>query len=475
MTRPGVRSAALIALFAASAAIGCSFDGDGLLGPGACDKPEILQSVVASNPDNVLSALVTAQTRFADSVAVRFEGTNGTATPTGVTPALVPLQLSVTVPVLALFPTTNYALRVLAFNKCGTVTGAPLGFATQALPQDLPTFSASGPSPAPGYVAFAAGNYGLVIDNTGRVVWYHRFPNGPGLSFQPQPNGRYMARPNPAPGELPKWMEIDPLGNLTRTLSCARGLPARPHDILVQPDSSYWLLCDETRTVDLSSSGGSSQAQVSGTVVQHISATGQVQFDWSPFDHIEIDLGDLQPADLTAVINWTHGNSLDLDSDGNLLVSFRNLSTVLKIDSHTGAVIWRMGGSRNQFTFENVGMPPFARQHGVRAVSAGHVLLLDNLGDPVATRAERYAYDEVLHTVRLSNSYFSDTPALSQIGGSTQGLPNGHALVSFGSAGSVEEYDETGNVVWRILGNSGYVFHATRIRSVYRPGVGDPH
>jgi len=245
--------------------------------------------------------------------------------------------------------------------------------------------------------------------------------------------------------------------------------------MLAEADGSYWGMCDEVRTVDLAKAGGSPQALVLGTGVQHVSQAGAVLFEWSPFDHFEIDLAALDVADRTgSPINWTHGNALDLDTDGNLLVSFRNLSEVIKISTRTGAVIWRMGGARNQFTFENVAAPSFARQHGVRATGPGRLMLLDNLGDPLASHAERYEYDEVRRTVRLSSSYASSTRAIAQIGGTTQSLPGGRSLVSFGNGASVEESDAAGNITWRLEGNPGYVFRAQRIRSLYHPGVGDP-
>jgi hypothetical protein len=104
--------------------------------------------------------------------------------------------------------------------------------------------------------------YGVVIDNTGRVVWYHRFPNGPGLSFMAEPNGRYVARPStPDPADLEPWVEIDPLGNTTRTLGCAFGLQPRPHDLISDRDGGYWLLCDEVRTMDLTAVGGVAEAR----------------------------------------------------------------------------------------------------------------------------------------------------------------------------------------------------------------------
>jgi hypothetical protein len=117
---------------------------------------------------------------------------------------------------------------------------------------------------------------------------------------------------------------------------------ARFHDLIAKPDGSYWLLCDETRIMDLSAFGGAAAAQVMGTVVQHVSEVGAILFQWSPFDHFQIT--DLDAASRTgAMVNWTHGNALDLDADGNLIVSFRSLSEITKIDTRTGAVMWRMG------------------------------------------------------------------------------------------------------------------------------------
>ena len=52
-------------------------------------------------------------------------------------------------------------------------------------------------------------------------------------------------------------------------------------------------------------------------------------------------------------------------------------------------------------------------------------------------------------------------------------LGKGRTVFAFGNGGSVEESDAAGNVTWKIDGNSGYVFRAERILSLYRPGVGD--
>lgn len=471
MRPSGGRRAALAAtLFAAAG--GCGLAEGGPADPSPCRAPEILSSAVSANPDNVLSAVVTARVRLADSVALRF-GPAGTALDS-VTPTVVVVGDSVLVPALGLLPDTPYTLQLVAYPECGTLIGATLGFMTGRLPPDLPSYTASGSDPSPGYVVIAAGMYGLVIDNTGRVVWYHRFPNGPGLNFQAQPTGRYVARPSPSvPTEPTLWVELDPLGSVTRTFGCARGLQPRFHDLLAEPNGSYWVMCDEARMLDLSSLGGVVNAQVLGTVIQHISESGTLLFEWDPFDHFAIE--DLDPAERTgANVNWTHGNALDLDSDGNLLVSFRSLSEITKIDARTGAVRWRMGGRANQFTFQDTAEPAFLRQHGLRVSGGARFTLLDNLGEPGGSRAERYEYDEAQRTVRLTGLYGTGAGVTALVGGTTQTWSAGRVLVSFGSGGRVAEYDAAGNLMWRIEGSSGYVFRAQRIRSLYHPGVDSP-
>ena len=471
MRRRGVHRVARVALTAAAALVAaCDL---GRSSSPAC-AAQILDAHVLANADNAISALLSVKARGVDSVAVRFAVKGGSLD--SVTAAVAAsgdpsMSDSVIAPVLGLLPQTEYTLVPVGYAACGGVSGSSVAFTTGALPADLPTYSTSGADPTRGYVAFAASPYGIVIDNTGRVVWYHRFPGGSGLNFQAQPQGRghYFGLP---PGQPARWMEIDPAGTVVRTFGCARNLQPRFHDLIVLGDNSLWLLCDETRSMDLTPFGGMANAQVTGTVVQHVSATGALLFEWNPFDHFAIT--DLDSLDrIGQNVNWTHGNALDLDSDGNLIVSFRALSEITKINATTGEVIWRMGGRAGQFVFGGANKQLFARQHGVRAASAGALVLLDNLSDPRESRAKRISYDVTRNppTAWLSASYGSQPPVVALLGGTTQALLDGRTLVAYGNGGRVEEYDASGNVVWRIEGNPGYVFRAQRIRSLYHPGA----
>src|SRR5687768_17363560 len=439
---------------------------------GSRPAPVIDEATVAANPHNVLSAVASIRTQRTDSVAVQFRRAADPPSAMSETPAVTVSGDITTVPVLGLHAGTRYLVRAVAFGLKQRVEGTEVEITTGALPADLPIYTAGGSSPGEGYVIFSAGRYAVAIENTGRVAWYRLFPDGVGLNLMAQPTGRYVLRPpTPIAGDIEPWLELDALGNVVRTLVCANGLQSRLHDMILEPDGSAWLMCDETRTMDLTAHSGVANARVTGTQIQHISASGALLFAWSPFDHFHIT--DLDPAERTgASVNWTHGNAIDRDADGNLILSSRNLGEITKIDATTGSVIWRLGGRRNQFTFLDAAIPAFAHQHSARVLAQGELLLLDNLGDRNESRAERYVIDEPARVARLVHSHGAVPGVMTEIGGSVQRNVGGRTLVSFGTAGRVEEYDPTDQVVWRIEGHAGYVFRALRIRSLYAPGMG---
>jgi hypothetical protein len=440
--------------------------------PTRASPPDILAASVAPLAHSVLGALATVRAQRGTTARVRFQLAGAAPAEADTSPAVRLTSDSASILVLGLHAGRRYTTRVEVDGPGGTAVGEPLAFDTGLLPSDLPRYDAGGPDPTPGFVVFAAGRYGVVIDNAGRVVWYREFPANIGLSFMAEPNGRYFLRPQtPEPDDLEPWLEVDPSGAITRTLGCAAGLQPRPHDLIAERDGAWWIMCDEARSMDLRAFGGAANARVTGTVVQHVGADGTLRFQWSPFDHFAIT--DLEPAQRTgASVNWTHGNAIELDARGHLLVSFRNLSEITSIDTTTGRVRWRLGGRANQFAFVGQAAPSFAGQHGIRAFPDGSLLVFDNVGNPVESRVEGYQLDEARRTARTTLSYGSAAPALTTTGGSVQALPGGRTLVSFGTAGRVEEHDAAGALLWHVVGHAGYVFRAQRIVSLYAPGVG---
>jgi len=452
---------------AALAAGACS--GDPQAPPPPPPAPVVEHAGVVPGPYNVLSAVVRASLLGTDSAVVRF----GPASQALDSSTRVQLLSSDTVelPVLGLLPGTDYRLQLIAYGEGGPVPSDTLSLTTGTLPPDLPLYSAGGLAPSPGFVVFSAYPYGVVIDNTGRVVWYRRLDGGPTLNFQVQPTGRYTTSPiQPDSTDPVPWVEFDPLGRETRRMGCAGGLKSRFHELLVEQDDSWWVMCDDSRVMDLTWTGGRPDAKVTGTAVQHVGADGALLFEWNPFDHFAIT--DLDSVSRTgAIVNWTHGNAFAFDTDGGILVSFRSLNEITKVDPVTGSVRWRLGGLRNQFVITGAAVP-FTGQHGLRVVGPGQLQFLDNQGLAGDSRAVQYQLDETARTARLMTDFHSTPPVSAHLGGSTQVLPGGRILVAYGNGNRVQEYDASGAVVWEIHGNPGYVFRAQRIASLYQPGVG---
>jgi peptidoglycan hydrolase-like protein with peptidoglycan-binding domain len=168
---------------------------------------------------------------------------------------------------------------------------------------------------------------------------------------------------------------------------------------------------------------------------------GKAVWEWRSWDHLD-PVADV----ITAVQDdrdvWTVGNGVSEMPDGNILLSFRDISTVVMINRQTGAIYWKLGA------------PPLAGQHAPYMLANGHVLLFDNgphrldqsfphsrvLEIDPETKAIVWKYQET----RLAD-FFS--PRLSN----AQRLPNGNTLINEGWFGRFFEVTRDGDVVWEYV------------------------
>ncbi len=430
--------------------------------------PRLIAAAADSNQWNTISAIMTVRAVHADSAHVRFW--KGTA-PAERTPAFPIGADSVAVfPVLGLDTASSYSLEVNLHGSDGVVAVDTLTFQTGSLPAWIPAFGVQGTDTTPGYFLLSFPNGPVISDNSGTVRWYRFTPGGILNSFQAQPNGRYTSL---GVADSSGHLVFDAAGDSVGKISCVGGYKTRFHDLLVTSAGDTYVMCDDVRVMDLSGDGGVAGAVVTGTVVQHLDPAGQLQFEWNVFDHFQIT--DLPLQDRTGpAVNFTHGNGIALDLDGNLLLSFRSLNEVTKVDATTGSVLWRFGGLANQFTFVNDPKGAFQRQHGLRRGAPGEIQFLDN-GSAAPSRLVRYLLNQQTLVATLVMSYTDPLNLFATVGGSTQYYSNGHSTVSFGPVGRVLEVDPAGNLAWEITGVSGlYVFRAQRIQSLYFPGKNDP-
>ncbi len=448
----------LVAL--AAMAIGCE-SGNEILTP--TPEPEYLGVDVGEVPHNSISAQVFVRAQLFDSAFVRFWRPGG---PTHSSPAYgFDGDTVVRVPVLGLDTASTYAIEVNLVLGDSTAAVDTASFQSGTLPDWIPVVGTQGTDTTPGLLAISFADGPVIIDNTGKVVWYLYSPNGRLNSFQVHPDGRYTLMGHNDP--LRYFQVLDDLGEEVDSLSCV-GYTTRFHEILIRPDGSAWIMCDETRRMDLTAVGGVNPADVVATVVQRLAPDGSVLSEWTSFDYVAIT--DIPPNARTfSRVNLTHGNALALDPDGHLLLSLRSLNQVMQIDTTSGDVQWRLGGVRNEFTFVNDPKGVFEGQHGVRVSGPGLIQLLDN-GSNAPSRFLRYLLNPETRTALLVTEFIDAPDTWSRVGGGTDAYSNGHGIVTFGEAGQVVEVDEVGNRAWELTGIDGhYVFRVQRITSLYAP------
>ncbi len=418
-------------------------------------SPIVDAVTVTANPNNVLSAVVTASVRDADRVRISYQAQGSTA--------------SSSTPEVAI---------------SGPETITPGSF-----PSYLPVFSVERPgSPQPGYTMvawtnlntgpapglFTDQNAALIVDQDGRVAWYKEFPGHIVLDWQRQPDGSYTAAADQAiPWNTESYRQFDKLGNELRTWSLTGDSSIDDHELRLLPNGDALLFATNSRTMDLSGVGGQPNATVLGNLLIRVNSSNQFVFQWDAFDHLPaIDDLDPQIDPTTDWVDWTHGNAIDVTADGNYLMSFRNISQVVKIDSRSGAVLWKLGGSDGNFTFVDDPLNGFSLQHGIRELPNGNLLLFDNGAshNPQQSRAVEYQLDLNARTARMVWQYDANPALYAFAMGFAQRLQNGNTLVTYGILPYVREVNRAGELQWSLLPppeQPGIIYRSFRIDSLY--------
>jgi outer membrane protein assembly factor BamB len=187
--------------------------------------------------------------------------------------------------------------------------------------------------------------------------------------------------------------------------------------------------------------------QLLDSAVQEIDvATGQVLLDWRASDHIALDESYVTPT--TASFDFAHLNAAAVDDDGHLLISSRHTWTVYKVDRTTGAILWRLGGKRSDFTIAGSGA--FAWQHHARRHSDGTLTVFDN-GAGVAqtepySRGLQLSLDESAGTASVVREFAHPDRLSASAMGSMEPLDDDGSFVGWGSVPRFSEFRPDGSL-----------------------------
>ncbi len=275
--------------------------------------------------------------------------------------------------------------------------------------------------------------YLMIIDNDGIPIYYQRNSSA-NFDFKKQYNGLLTYW-----DQIPKkFFEMDSSYSIVDSFSCGNGYQTDLHELLVFPNDHSFIMSYDPQIVRMDTivQGGDSAACVVGLVVQELDELKNVIFQWRSWDHFAItDATD--DIDLTQhSIDYVHGNAIEVDYDGNLLISCRNMDEITKIDRQTGDIIWRLGGleaKNNQFQFINDPIT-FSHQHDVRRLPNGNITLFDNgnLHAPPITRSLEYRIDEENRIAELEWKYNLEPPTYARTRGSTRRLANNNTIIGWG-------------------------------------------
>ncbi|KAJ7159577.1 ASST-domain-containing protein [Mycena filopes] len=209
--------------------------------------------------------------------------------------------------------------------------------------------------------------------------------------------------------------------------------------------------------LDLTSVGGLRTGWYLNSIIQEVDIdSGRVLFNWTSANHIALNESFnhllTSGSGLTESNPWdaVHINSIDKDREGNYLISARHTKTIYKIDKN-GTIIWRLGGSRSDFTPES-NNTDFNWQHHARwRNDETQISLFDDgaavlqqtsivVDEPIAT-GKLLNVDQSARTVSLAKRYFpAPNSGFSLAEGSTE-LYGNLTVVGYGSNPWVTVHD----------------------------------
>jgi arylsulfotransferase ASST len=364
----------------------------------------------------------------------------------------------------------------------------------RCLPHDFPQLQMTphpeAGAPTPGY--YLVGNlllqpgerpYAMVLDGHGVPVWYSSGSGG---------NAVYDVD-NIVDGAISFAIpfQVQTLSPFTTTFVTGFGLEPDEHELQVLPNGDYLVFYSSIQTgVDLTglvlplTDGGTQSFGANGSIltcdIAEIDSAGNIVWSWIATEHFDPvkDIAFPQPVEL-----WTdagpvaepfHCNSIDVDTNGNLLVSARDMNSVFYVEYPSGTVLWKMGGLPYSKDPQTTYVPvpdPFYAQHDARlqpgwkttcSGSSGQISLFDDHSfSPMPARAVVYDVtiaadggtppdcgppsDAGATGATVAWQYAGDASVLAT--GSFRILPDGTRIIGWGTNPSIvfTEVDDAGH------------------------------
>lgn len=445
--------------------------------------------------------------------------------------------------VAGLYPKTVYDMNWLVTNNGVTTKGKGIQFTAGTLPASFNLANLTIPVPSTSATSakekillsgFADATVPYATDLYGNVLWFY---NGPSTFVQLQrllPGGTLMIcvglqnawTGSGVWGNQSKYQvlrETDLAGNVVRETNVDRineqlpsGEPSITtfnHDAVRLPNGHTLALASTQHIYPANTQGNAKPIAILGNTILDLDTNFQLTWYWNSFEHAsgggQLDLSrpavlgetcrynanhstglGCPPVLLTNPANdWLHGNSLQYEPDGSILLSLRHQDWVVDIDygngTGTGNVLWRLGPD-GDFSMQTGGQYPwFSHQHDPEFVLGAMTsfTVFDNGNTRIATYGgdSRGLVLNVDIPDRTANvAYSVDTGVNSVALGSAQLLSNGDYMFLAGDDLTTNapnetswsnEYSPSGTVTYSVEAVSSS-YRSFRVPDLYTPPNG---
>ena len=276
----------------------------------------------------------------------------------------------------------------------------------------------------------------VIIDRNGYLIWFNGIPNRQvDFHYHKAHNVFSITRPIGTHGQISHLL-MDSTFHIIDTIGLLNN-HGDIHDFQLLPNGNRLFLGKSETTVDLSAQtfdnvpGDSLTNIVSGLVLE-LNPNDSTVFSWNGIDYIhpsEFVLG-IRPYN-PQFFDYMHINSVGLDEDGHYLLSLRHTSSVVKINSDSGEIIWRLGGNSSDFKFINDG--GFSGNHDVRSLGNSQYSIHDNGNlNSSKSRALILELDTTNMTAKRIREYYHSESLCGPAQGNTQVIEDGKILINWG-------------------------------------------
>jgi len=273
------------------------------------------------------------------------------------------------------------------------------------------------------------GGSAVIVDPQGSVVWGHEFPgNAEGVSFTEDET--VMALLN-GPDRV---IEVDLMGREVLRLELGTDYPNATHHDVYRKDGRTYVLYQTNQQGML----------LDGFYVFE----GNTRLgSWFLADHHTP-----QPQGGPFGADYSHANSIWVDDAGDIYVSFRHLSGVVKVkgidDPGFGDVVWRLAGEASDQRLGSdlvlssavTAEVSFERQHNVHRTSDGQLALFDNRsGFAEPSRLLHLDLDESAGTADIAEVF--DLPVHCDFQGGAWSTAAGNPVATCAMPGTAYEFE----------------------------------